>query len=363
MSWYASWAALAALTAVLSFAAVGLVLVFARRRALFAIPEARSSHTVPTPSGGGLGIVAAIFLSWTASFAYRSGSSALAAPTLAVPLLALAVLVATATGLADDRHALRAKPKMLLIVGAAALALPAATIHAVDLPWLGRVDFGLLAVPLSMFWLVGFTNAFNFMDGINGISGTTLVVSGGAFAIAGAQHGDTDTLLSGTLLAGGALGFLPWNFPRAKIFMGDAGALPLGLLLAVTAVQASRDGRLGLPMSLPFPACVLLLGPYLFDVSLTLFRRWRQKKPLAQAHRDHLYQRLARGLRSHAAATLAVGAVEMATAWLALTYGWRNDLGRALSLLLPLIALLTLVPWISRRESRASSSASDAPKG
>jgi hypothetical protein len=116
-------------------------------------------------------------------------------------------------------------------------------------------------------------------------------------------------------------------------------------------------------MSLPVPACVLLLGPYLFDVSLTLFRRWRQKKPLAQAHRDHLYQRLARGLRSHAAATLAVGAVEMATAWLALTYGWRNDLGRALSLLLPLIALLTLVPWISRRESRASSSASDAPKG
>lgn len=353
MSRGAPWLALAGLTALLSFGAVRIVLVFARRRALLAIPEARSSHTVPTPSGGGVGLVAGLVLSWLVWLALRPGSSWCAAPTSVGTLLVGAVLVATATGFADDRRALRARPKMLLIVGAAALALPAATIHAVDLPWWGRLDFGPLAIPLSMFWLVGFTNAFNFMDGINGIAGVTLVVSGAAFVIAGAQHGDTDTLLAGTLLASGALGFLPWNFPRARIFMGDAGALPLGLLLAVTAAHAARDDGLGLPKALAFPGSVLLLGPYLFDVTFTLFRRWREKKPLAQAHREHLYQRLSRGLGSHAAATLAVGAVEMGTAYLAVTYGARGDLGKTLSLLLPIAALVALVPWILRRESRS----------
>jgi UDP-GlcNAc:undecaprenyl-phosphate GlcNAc-1-phosphate transferase len=243
---------------------------------------------------------------------------------------------------------------MLLIVAAAALALPTATLHAVDLPWYGRLALGPLALPLSAFWLVGFTNAFNFMDGINGIAGTTLVISGAAFAVAGAQHGDPDTMLSGALLAGGGLGFLPWNFPRAKIFMGDAGALPLGLLLAVTAIRASRDDAFGSPMSLPFPACVLLVGPYLFDVTFTLFRRWRRRQPLAQAHKEHLYQRLARGLASHTKATLLVGAVEVATACLGVTYGSRGDLGRTLSLLLPTVALLAAVPWILRCESRSS---------
>ncbi|HEY3821363.1 MAG TPA: glycosyltransferase family 4 protein [Polyangiaceae bacterium] len=323
-------------------------MVLARRRALLAIPDARSSHTVPTPSGGGLGIVTAILLSSAAL--YLSGSAYLVATGLAAPLLGASVIVATATGLADDRRALRAGPKMLLIVCAAALAVPAATIHAVDLPWYGRLEFGPLAAPLSIFWLVGFANVFNFMDGINGLSGITLVVSGTAFAIAGAGHGDSDTLLSGALLAGGGLGFLPWNFPLAKIFMGDAGSLPLGVLLAATAARAAHDPGTGFGPTLPFPASLLLLGPYLFDVTLTLFRRWREKKPLTQAHREHLYQRLTRGLGSHAAATLSVAAVEIVTAWLAVTYGARGDLGRAISLLVPTVALLAVVPWITKRE-------------
>ncbi|MGH7439544.1 MAG: glycosyltransferase family 4 protein [Polyangiaceae bacterium] len=263
--------------------------------------------------------------------------------------------MATLAGLADDWKALPPRPKMLLIVISAAAALPAATLHGVDLPWYGRLEFGPLAVPLSLFWLVGFVNAFNFMDGVNGISGTTLLVAGVAFAVAGTAHNDADTLINGALLAGGGLGFLPWNFPRAKIFMGDAGALPLGLLLAATAIRAARDDALGAPASLPFPASVLILGPYLFDVTFTLFRRWREKKPLTQAHREHLYQRFARTAGSHVPSTLAVGAIEIVTAWLGVTYGSRSDLARTVCLLLPTALLLGVAWWILRRGSRSPS--------
>lgn len=336
-------AAAAGLTAV----CVGIFLVYARRRALVAIPEARSSHTVPTPVGGGVGIIVAILGILAATGWFTS------------PWLPAALLVATATGFADDRSALSPRPKMLLIVAAAALAVPHATIHGVDLPYAGHLDFGLLSVPLTLFWLVSFTNAFNFMDGINGIAGVTLVVTGSAFAVGGLGAGATETAVAGAVLAGGGAGFLPWNFPKAKIFMGDAGALSLGLLIAVTAIRAS-GGQTGLdpagapaPVVLPFPAAVLLVGPYVFDVSWTLIRRLREGKNLGQAHKEHLYQRLARGLGSHARSTLTFGAVEAGTAWLALTYASRDDLGRVLSLLLPLAALLVSVPWVLRSELRA----------
>src|SRR6185503_11970837 len=81
-------------------------------------------------------------------------------------------------------------------------------------------------------------------------------------------------------------GFLPFNFPKARIFMGDAGSLPLGLLLAWLAVRANETG------ALPFPASILVLGPFLFDVTFTLIRRARAGKNLGEAHKDHLYQRV-----------------------------------------------------------------------
>lgn len=331
-----------AVAAVLSWVGVGRALAFARSRELLDVPNPRSSHTLPTPRGGGLGIVAAVVATVAAWGAWR-GEWLLAAP--AIPLVCACLV-----GFADDRRAMRPAPKMGLLLLAAATALPTATVHEVTLPFAGTVPLGVLAVPLSLFWLVGFSNAFNFMDGIDGISGSVTLVAAGAIAWAAAGAGDEPTAVLAAAGAGAALGFLPWNFPRARIFMGDSGSLPLGMLLAMAAAQASARPAPGAARALEFPAAVLLVGPYVFDVAFTLWRRAREGKRIGEPHREHLYQRLSRRLGSHAAATLAVAGATAATSALALAYGGLGDLAKCLSLTAPPLLLLVSARILLRSE-------------
>ena len=330
--------------AALSWIGVRRALAFATARALLDIPSDRSSHAVPTPRGGGLGIVFAI-VACIAAEAVRRGDVAFALP-------ALPILVACALGYADDRKSLPAAPKMLVLVLAAALALPQATVRSVPVPYAGTVDLGLLAVPLSLFWMAGFSNAFNFMDGINGISGLTVLVSGLGFAAAGLLAGDERTAFLGAVAAGAGAGFLPWTFPKARIFMGDSGSLPLGMLLAFTAATAAEPASPGAAPALPFPASVLLLGPYVFDVTFTLVRRAREGKPLGQAHNEHLYQRLARGLGGHAPSAWTYAGLAAVTSGLAVAYAGWGDLGRVLSILVPPLTLLACAPSVFDLEAK-----------
>jgi UDP-N-acetylmuramyl pentapeptide phosphotransferase/UDP-N-acetylglucosamine-1-phosphate transferase len=339
-------AALFAAAAVLSFAGVRAALAFATSKALLDHPTERSSHTVPTPRGGGLGIVAAIALCAVGAGAYLGD--------LVVAAAALPVVLVCGVGFADDRSAMRPFPKMLLVLGAAATALPFATVREVEVPFAGTVALGPLALPLSLFWVACFANAFNFMDGINGISGLTALVSGLAFAAAGFLADDVRIAVLGAVTAGAAAGFLPWNFPAARIFMGDSGSLPLGMLLAILAAGAAEPASSHAAPTLPFPASVLLLGPYLFDVTLTLVRRAREGKPLGQAHKEHLYQRLARRLGGHAPSALVFAGLAAATSVLALLYGGLGDLGRLVSLLTPLACLLASARALSAIESGAA---------
>lgn len=339
-------AVVAAVCAVLSWIGVAGALRYVRRKAVIDIPTDRSSHKVPTPRGGGLGFVTAGAVCFVAEAA-RRGDPAWA-------LGALPVVAACAIGFADDRRPMSWPLKLVLMFGAAALALPLGRVESVELPYVGRLPLSVLSVPLTLCWICGFGNAFNFMDGVNGISGITAVVSGAGFATAGVVAGDERTAFLGALAAGMGAGFLPWNFPRAKIFMGDGGSLPLGTILAAAAVTAQIPAAPGAAPAIEFPASVLLLGPYMFDVTFTLRRRAREGKKLGQAHSEHLYQRLARGFGSHVPSALAYGGLAAGTSALAVAWrGW-GDLGRLLSLILPPLALLASVPWVFARErSRA----------
>lgn len=327
----------AAACAAVSFAAVGAFLRHARRSRFLAEPTERSSHTVPTPVGGGVGIAFAVTAGLVVSRFVPGG------PDLS--LFAPGFVAATLTGFRDDRRALAAGPKMTLIVAAAALGLLAARFGRPEVPFLGPLPLdGFLGLAAALVWTSGFSNAFNFMDGIDGLAGSTAVVTGAAYAVAGWTSGNPDVALLGALVAGGGAGFLPWNLPKARIFMGDAGSLPLGLLIAQTAMLADARG------ALPFAASVVLLAPYLTDVSFTLFRRWREGKRLSQGHREHLYQRLQRALGSHVLATSCYFAAECGVAALALSWGALGEPGRALSLLLVPAVLLAFAPWIFRAE-------------
>jgi len=328
--------AAAVVALVVSFIGTRLALALANKHQLIIVPNARSSHAVPTPSAGGIGICLAVIVGLPV--ALLGGTAA------ALGWVAASTALAGWVGWRDDVRPLSPLLKMALLTVAAGALLLLGQLDGVTLPLAGRLNFGTLAVPLTLFWLVGFTNAFNFMDGIDGIAGLTVLVSGAAFATAAVGVDDGVLMALGVVTAAAATGFLPWNFPRARIFMGDTGSLPLGLLLAFCAVRASDSGALS------FPASVLLLGPFVFDASFTLLRRLGRRERVWEAHKEHLYQRLARRLGGHPSAALIYAALAGTTSLLALTYDGLSEFGQALCLLLALGCMLAFATVISRSE-------------
>jgi UDP-N-acetylmuramyl pentapeptide phosphotransferase/UDP-N-acetylglucosamine-1-phosphate transferase len=154
----------------------------------------------------------------------------------------------------------------------------------------------ILAVLMGL-WMVGYTNAFNFMDGINGIAGFQAGIGGLVMALmvgVGQGKWDSAPVLMSLAVSGAAFGFLPHNFPRARMFMGDVGSAPLGMVLAFLALWICREHgfHLFLPISLVF-------SNFILDTSITLVRRIRRGDAWLQPHREHFYQRLIRSGRSH----------------------------------------------------------------
>ena len=206
-------------------AAEPLTIPLLRRLAAMDMPGLRSSHTVPTPRGGGLPIVAGLLV---AVILVRGAE--------AVPFGA-AIGFFGALGFVDDLRGLTAIHRLLLqCAGSAAIA--ALLITPLHLP----VALLPALIFVTAVWLMGFVNAFNFMDGVNGISGAHAVIAGVAYACFGQWRQDPFLVAMGLAVAVGALAFLPWNAVRARVFLGDVGSYALGAALAVLAVTAITHG-------------------------------------------------------------------------------------------------------------------------
>lgn len=255
-------------------------------------PRARGMHTAPTPTAGGLAIMGGVFAGLLML------DLDVSAPTGRAVAWALAfAAVHGVIGALDDVFDLGAKAKLgaqiILALAFAALAAHPQTIALTDTFTVRLPD--IAAVLGTALWLVVVINAVNFMDGSNGlVAGSMAIVAGGlALLFSGWGAGPAPMVLFCLTLA--CLGFLPFNFPKAAVFQGDAGALFVGALLAAMAVigPAAEPARLSLWVG------PIALAPFLTDVLLTLLARARRGEPLLQAHRDHLYQRwrLARGDR------------------------------------------------------------------
>jgi UDP-GlcNAc:undecaprenyl-phosphate GlcNAc-1-phosphate transferase len=240
-----------------------------RRLAVLDVPGGRSSHSVPTPRGGGAPI--AVGLLAAAAVAPGAGDSGLA--------FALAVGFFALLGLADD---LRGLPAIARLALQAAGAGGVAALLVMRLSWPAfAVVMAALAVTV---WLAGFVNAFNFMDGVNGISGAHALVGGVMYAcLAGWKH-DGFGVAAGLALAAGAAAFLPWNAMRARVFLGDVGSYAIGAALAVLAVRLIMLG-------VPVEAVIGPVALYLADVAWTLQRRIRRRERWLEGHRTHVYQR------------------------------------------------------------------------
>ena len=249
---------------------------------IFDIPNERSSHTAPIPRGGGLAIVTITLgglgviqvleqiCPWPKFLAYLGG----------------ALLISTISWL-DDLHPLSASLRFGIQSLAALLVLVVFGFWKNTVfPFECVINSRLIGLPINFIWIVGLTNCFNFMDGIDGIAGTQALVAGIAWALLGWLSNILPVVALGTLLAGTSLGFLWYNWPPAKIFMGDVGSAFLGYNFAfLTLLGAKHNPSLG-------PAVIILVWPFLFDTGFTFFRRLKNGENVFAAHRSHLYQRL-----------------------------------------------------------------------
>jgi UDP-N-acetylmuramyl pentapeptide phosphotransferase/UDP-N-acetylglucosamine-1-phosphate transferase len=272
------------------------------QRYALARPNARSSHRVPTPQGGGIAVMIAVAVA-------LAGAGLLAPHLFSDPQRLAAVFVAAAAlailGAVDDVRPIEPGPRLLfqaIAVVVVIAALPPALRVAPFIPW--WLERGLMA--FGVLWLV---NLVNFMDGIDWITVAEVVPVTAALALfggAGALPGDAT--LAALALCGALLGFAPFNKPVARLFLGDVGSLPIGLLL----------GWLLILLAEKHPAAALLLPLYyLADATITLVRRLSRGERVTQAHRSHFYQQAVDGGIGVYAAVAGIFAVNIALALLA----------------------------------------------
>ncbi|MCD1608778.1 MraY family glycosyltransferase [Stutzerimonas kunmingensis] len=277
---------------------------YALARSLIDIPNARSSHSVPTPRGGGVAIVVSFLL----ALPVMAGMSLIAWP-LAWALLGAGAGIAV-LGFLDDHGHIAARWRLLGHFAAAIWALfwlggmpPVAMFgFTFDLGWFGHA--------LAAVYLVWLLNLYNFMDGIDGIASVEAicVCLGGALlyvllGIAGSAQ--ATVWVMPMLLAAAVVGFLFWNFPPARIFMGDAGSGFLGITLGVLSLQAAWVA----PQLLW--SWLILLGVFIVDATLTLLRRLLRGDKVYEAHRSHAYQHASRRVGRHLPITLIVGSINL----------------------------------------------------
>ncbi len=259
------------------------------------VPNDRSSHTRPVPTSGGLA-VAATFVVGTVTL-YFFGDFA-AFPGERLVLFVLLAGIVAAFSLYDDVRNLSVRAKIAVQLACAlAFSLFVANVEVVSLPVAGAVDLGPWGHAVTVLWIVAFMNAFNFMDGINGIAGGGAMIASvflGAIAYTG---GNGFVYLACLCLAPAILGFLVFNFPRGRIFLGDTGSQFIAFVLAGLAVLGSTSDADKISIFI----VPMLFFPFLYDVAVTLVYRLYNGRDVFSAHREHHYQLLNRLGLSHRA--------------------------------------------------------------
>lgn len=276
------------ITVMMSCMLTGVLFWYARSSKMLDIPNARSSHSVPTPRGGGAAFVITFLaaMSW-AYFRGLTDGALLAAVLIGGGSIAL-------VGFFDDRRHVPSGYRLLVH----SLAVTFAVFVLGRLPSVNfgifEIRFGIAGTLLTIVYLVWFLNLYNFMDGIDGIASIEaicMMVTGMVLILV--CHGNRDYIWPQIVLAAAVAGFLIWNWPPAKIFMGDVGSGFLGFVLGVIAIYTVFNE------ALPLWSWLIASGCFIVDASVTLVRRLCRGERIYQAHRSHAYQRLSRYWGGH----------------------------------------------------------------
>lgn len=299
-------------------------------------PNERSAHQRPTPTLGGVGVVAGVWGGLAAGLATGQLAAQVAWPLLAGSVLLLG-------SIRDDLGTpLKVGEKMaLLLLACAAWLWWGPRLEGLALPGGYRLELGLWSWPLTALWLLWLCNVYNFMDGIDGLSGVQAMGAGAWIAL---WTWDSAPSLAwvGLAVTAAAAGFLVFNFPPSRIFMGDVGALCLGFWLAGLGVLGEEAG-------LPLWIMALPLGCYLYDTTYTLGRRALRGENLLRAHNLHLYQRLTRAGWSHLQVDLGVALLILLLGSSGQAFLQGQLLAGVLLLAAAVLTLLGVTLWVERK--------------
>jgi Fuc2NAc and GlcNAc transferase len=310
------------------------VRAYAVAREILDYPNARSSHDVPTPRGGGLAIVLVVEL----CIVLVSFSHALP-PRTAIALAGGSALIAL-VGWLDDRRSLR--PRARLAVHLLAAVSTVALLGGLPTLAIGpyRLALGVAGSVLAVLIIVWLLNLWNFMDGIDGIAGGEGLIAGIACGLL-LWPVSPGLALVALAISAACGGFLVLNWQPAKIFMGDVGSATIGFLFATLALSSERAG------ATPIVAFCLILGTFIFDATLTLIRRVLAGEAWHQAHRAHAYQRAVQSGRTHrevSGASAVITVLLAVGAWLMV----RWPAATLPIVLLGVLMVLALYLWVER---------------
>ena len=311
-------------------------------------PNARSSHVEPTPRGGGLAIVCAVLLGvllWSVQ--------SMVLPSRSVGAFVLLGGAIAAVGWIDDRRPLSARIRLTIQLLVAIGAIKAfGHIAAVWLPFVGSVQIGWFGIPLTLLWIVGLTNAYNFMDGIDGLAAGQAVIAGVCWLLMMWGYSWMLSGVIGLLVAAASFGFLLHNWPPARIFMGDVASGFLGFTFATLALPGMAGDAYSDRMLI---VGALFVGLFVGDATLTFARRLRNGERVFDAHRSHLYQRLTPSKQHHRPVTILYLLLAMLSAGCGFAFRWGSDSVASISLLVAAVAMCALVTSVHRSTRRRAS--------
>lgn len=301
-------------------AVVSAVLVRLLLKLRFALdaPNHRSLHSSPTPRTGGVGVLAGVLLGVLVSIGIAHWELWIALGLAAVSFV-------------DDRFDLRIAVRLLAHLAAACGFV------WISGPWMGPVPALFMIIGLA--WM---TNLYNFMDGADGLAGGMAVFGFGAYAVAAALQGHGEVAVISLSVASAAVGFLLFNFPPARIFMGDVGSIPLGFLAGALGLVGWRDGI--------WPAVypVIVFAPFVVDATVTLVKRAVRRDAVWKAHREHYYQRVILCGWSHRRTAVAEYALMSACAVVGLVIVFADPPARAIAIALLAMTLIALMVMVDR---------------
>ena len=268
---------------IISFIMTPLARKLAIKVGAFDVPkDERKIHNKPIPYFGGLAIYVSII---ACMFVYMPHKESNLFITVGATIIVL-------TGIVDDMKGMPAKLKMMLQIVAALIAIKGGVqIHFISNP-LSETGMSYLlswlSLPITLFWIVGITNTINLIDGLDGLASGVASIAATTLLFTAANVGHYFIVMQCAIIAGASLGFLPFNFNPAKIFMGDTGSLLLGYMLAVTSVSGMVKSVAAVALIVP----IFALGLPIFDTTFAIIRRYINKKPIMEADKDHLHHKL-----------------------------------------------------------------------